>query len=185
MPSIMHIMFWLANSVNVGIFFFLTLTHKGDKPYFQSFGAFELIICIITLVVRIFIISLRYGYTHVDKMALRYGNFSDNVERREYIVNGWRNVDSATLDLEIKYSIVRLQIESSFFNYNTMSHVENFAIEKLAVESSLMERIKKMKEGIFFCQKKLRRLKMIMIKINLLIILVIKVIILIWLKCSK
>lgn len=164
LPSIMHIMMWMACGANAFIYFFFTLTNTNDKPYFQSYSAFELIICMITLIVRVFIISLRYGYTHVDKIKLRYNDFSSPVERREYIVNGWRNVDAATLDLEIKYSIVRLQIESEFLNYNTMSHLDNFATEKLAIDSPVdnknnKDKDKKEEEGNIFVPKKIKENK--------------------------
>jgi hypothetical protein len=130
-PSIIHIFQWMATGINIIIYFYFTITNKNEKPYFQSLSEFEIIICVIVLFIRILIISIRYGFTHENIMKLRYKKLLKNLEGREYILSGWRDVDASTLDLEIKYSIIRLQIESDFLNYNTMSHLEDYTIENL------------------------------------------------------
>jgi len=140
--SITQFLTFLCGGPNIILLIYFKYYYINKSTLFQEnllelFDNTELIFCCISIFIRSFIIGVRYGYTHREKISLRKKGKKVPIEvyRREYVISGWRNVSIETLDIEIKYSILRNEIETNFFFYNVMSVLSNEWTMRLSAEN--------------------------------------------------
>lgn len=136
-----QIIVYLAGMPNLILYIYFKFYFKNPdnstECYISLFYEIELIFCWIAIFIRSFIIGARYGYTNEEKIELRKRGFEvpNKVFIREFVITGWRNLTPETLDIEIKYAIVRNEIETNFFYYNSFTLLNNIWLKRLSTEN--------------------------------------------------
>lgn len=122
-----------------GLNLYLTIFYKYYYEYNGKVGGMlqyleisELIFCLIAILIRILIIAFRYGYTSDYNIQQRYKGKVDT--STEFLITGWRQITSKTIDIEVFYSIIRQQIDIEFYLFNFFSYIDKEWIERLCSE---------------------------------------------------
>eukprot|EP00347_Sterkiella_histriomuscorum_P022057 403331836 len=103
-----------------------TLTNNiyGEERY--HLGYVELGIVILTLLLRIFIVSFRYATTIDSRLQLQYQRvFTQEENNQEFIYGGWKLIGPEQIDMEIKHTMIRNEVENSFFNFKFLMKIDN------------------------------------------------------------
>jgi hypothetical protein len=122
------------NIILTVFFKYFVLTDKLQYGSYSSLPCLEIsemIFAVLAILIRIIIVSVRYGYTSEDALSKRYQPVYSNQER-EYVLTGWRKANYDTIESEIKLSMVRLKLDVELFTFQVFSYLTEEWVNRLS-----------------------------------------------------
>ena len=91
-----------------------------------------LYMAILVTILRCLIVSIRYATTSntriIDQSAKIFTNADND---KEFMGTGWRDVEPEVLDIEIKHSMIRNEVENSLFAIKFLNKITPDVIDRL------------------------------------------------------
>eukprot|EP00347_Sterkiella_histriomuscorum_P012590 403367986 len=92
----------------------------------------QLYMLVLVTLMRCLIVSIRYGTTTDSRVETQYQKiFTRKDNESEFLGSGWRDILPEQIDQEIKHSMIRNEVENSFFNIRFLYKIAKFYKDRI------------------------------------------------------